>query len=201
MQASVPIQADLVSLHDQLGRLSRSNAGRVFLAVSASALVAICAHISVSLFFTPVPITLQTMAVIFIGLALGPALGTSSMILYFLEGGAGLPVLSPQGLGGTAQLMGPTGGYLLAYPLAAFVAGLIVRALHAQRSNLMVPTLAALAATAVIFAAGATWLLLCLHLNAGTAWRLAVLPFLPGEALKIAGAVFAYNTFRRSRSV
>ena len=79
--------------------------GQVTLSVAATGLLAICAHISLPLPFTAVPLTLQTFAVILIGMVLGPVAGFSSMILYLAEGAAGLPVFSPHGLGGVAQLM------------------------------------------------------------------------------------------------
>src|SRR5881275_3180142 len=79
---------------------------QVVLVVSASVLVAICAHISVPLPFTPVPLTLQNLAVLLVGLALGPRLGAAALFLYLLEGAAGLPVFNPFGPGGIAQLLG-----------------------------------------------------------------------------------------------
>src|ERR1700748_2921876 len=90
--------------------------------VAGSALVALCAHISVPLFFTPVPMTLQPFAVLLLGLLLDPAVAFSALALYLVEGASGLPVFTPQGPGGLLQLMGPTGGYLMSYP---FVAGLV----------------------------------------------------------------------------
>ena len=79
-------------------------------AVAGSALVAICAHVSVPLFFTPVPLTLQTLAVLFLGLALGPRAAFASLVVYLIEGAAGLPVFSPHGPGGLLQLAGPQAG-------------------------------------------------------------------------------------------
>jgi biotin transport system substrate-specific component len=120
MQSTFPIQ---LGATQDLREFARTRAGRIFLAISATAFVAICAHVSVPLYFTPVPVTLQTLAVILIGLALGPALGFSAMLLYLAEGAMGLPVFSPHGPGGVAQLLGPTAGFLFSYPLAAAAAG------------------------------------------------------------------------------
>src|SRR5579872_4351062 len=89
------------------------------LAVLGSLLVAVCAHVSIPLWFTPVPLTLQTFAVLLLGLLLPPGAAAAALVLYLLEGAAGLPVFSPLGPGGMLQLLGPTGGYLLSYPLAA----------------------------------------------------------------------------------
>ena len=84
--------------------------GRIILAVAATGLVAVCAHISLPLPFTPVPLTLQTFAVILVGMTLGPVVGFSAMVLYLAQGAMGLPVFTPHGPGGVAQLMGPTAG-------------------------------------------------------------------------------------------
>src|SRR5436309_6749291 len=91
------------------------------LVVGGSLLMAVCAHVSVPLVFSPVPLTLQTFGVLLIALALGSKRGFAALALYLLEGGSGLPVFSPAGPGGIAQLLGPTGGFLMAYPVAAFV--------------------------------------------------------------------------------
>ena len=84
-----------------------------------SALVAVAAHVSIPLWFTPVPITLQPFAVLLLGLLLGPRLAFATMAAYLAEGAAGLPVFTPSALGGVAHLLGPTGGYLLSYPVVA----------------------------------------------------------------------------------
>lgn len=87
--------------------------------IGASLFVAICARVTVPLPFTPVPLTLQNFGVLLVGLMLGSRRGFAALLLYLAEGAAGLPVFSIGGLGGVAQLLGPTGGYLFAYPLAA----------------------------------------------------------------------------------
>src|SRR5574337_402717 len=98
---------------------------RIATIVAASLFVAVCARISLPLPFTPVPLTLANFAVLAVGLALGSRAGCAALALYLLEGLAGMPVFSPAGPGGLAQLLGPTGGYLIAYPAAAFLAGWI----------------------------------------------------------------------------
>jgi biotin transport system substrate-specific component len=107
MQSTFPAQ---LGATQELSEFARSRTGRALLAISATAFVATCAHVSVPLYFTPVPVTLQTLAVILVGLTLGPALGFSAMVLSLAEGAMGLPVFSPHGLGGVAQLLGPTAG-------------------------------------------------------------------------------------------
>jgi biotin transport system substrate-specific component len=193
MQSTFPIQLAA----EDLSSLSRTRAGRTLLAISSTVFVALCAHISVPLYFTPVPLTLQTMAVILVGMALGPALGSSAMVLYLAEGAMGLPVFSPHGAGGVAQLLGPTAGFLFSYPFAAAAAGWVVRVVRLGRSQFPAAVLAGVAASFFIFTMGAGWIAHLLHLNAAAAWHLGVAPFLPGEALKIAAAAGAYTTFRR----
>jgi biotin transport system substrate-specific component len=196
MQSTIPIG---VSSSEALDDLSRSAAGKAFLAIGASIFVALCAHMSVPLYFTPVPVTLQTLAVILVGLTLGPALGFSALALYLAEGAMGLPVFSPQGLGGIAQLLGPTGGFLLAYPVAAATAGLVVRIVRTDRFQFPTAILAGCTASIIILATGAVWLAHVLPVSSGAAWHLAVVPFLPGEFLKIAVAAAAYASLRRWR--
>ena len=92
--------------------------------ISASLFVALCARVTVPLPFTPVPLTLQNFGVITVGLLLGSRRGFAALALYLMEGAFGLPVFSPAVLGsGMSHLLGPTGGFLMAYPLVAFVAG------------------------------------------------------------------------------
>jgi len=193
MQSALPIQLGAAS---DARAFRRTLAGRIILAVSASAFVALSAHVSLPLYFTPVPLTLQTLAVIFIGLALGPSLGASAMMLYLAEGAIGLPVFSPNGPGGVAQLLGPTAGFLFSYPIAAAAAGFVVRTVR-LRSQFSAAILAGIAASIFIFAMGAGWIAHLLHLSPDAAWHLAVAPFLPGEVLKISAAAGAYATFRR----
>ena len=194
MQSTIPIQ---LGTTEGIRDLPRTVAGKAFLAVGATAFVALCAHISVPLYFTPVPLTLQTLAVILIGLTLGPALGASAMVLYLAEGAMGLPVFSPHGPGGIAQLLGPTAGFLFSYPLAAAAAGGVVRAVRLGRSQFPAAVLGGIVASVFIFSMGAGWIALLLHLRPSTAWHMGVAPFLPGELLKIAAAAGAYTTLRR----
>lgn len=195
MQTNSPAQ---LGATQDLRALRRTVAGKAFLAVSATAFVALCAHISFPLYFTPVPVTLQTMAVILVGLTLGPSLGSAAMVLYLAEGAMGLPVFSPNaGMGGVAQLLGPTAGYLISYPLAAAAAGGIVRAVRLRRSQFPAAILAGIVASLFIFTMGAGWIAHLLHLSPASAWHLAVAPFLPGEVLKIAATAGTYTTIRR----
>src|SRR6202522_4855064 len=101
-------------------------ARQVAIVVGASLFVALCAHITIPLPFTPVPLTVQNLGVLLVGLVLGSRRGFAALALYLAEGAMGMPVFSPLGPGGIAQLLGPTGGFLLAYPLVAWLAGFIM---------------------------------------------------------------------------
>jgi biotin transport system substrate-specific component len=195
MQSTVPIRLGATEGIKPISDVPRTLTGRVLVAVSATVFVAACAHISLPLYFTPVPITLQTFAVILAGLFLGPALGFAALALYLAEGAMGLPVFSPHSLG----LLGPTAGYLFSYPLAAAAAGMVVRAIRRDASKFPAAVLAGIAASVFIFIMGAGWLAHWLHLSPSAAWHMAVAPFLPGEVLKVTAAAGAYTSMRRWR--
>src|SRR5690349_3570372 len=90
-----------------------SGVRQVSIVVGASLFVALCARLSLPLPFTPVPLTLANFGVLLVGVLLGSKRGFAALALYLTQGAAGLPVFSPAGPGGIAQLLGPTGGYLL----------------------------------------------------------------------------------------
>jgi biotin transport system substrate-specific component len=160
--------------------------------VGATAVVALSAHVSIPLGFTPVPLTLQPFAVLLLGLLLGPREGFAAMVLYLLEGAAGLPVFSPHGPGGVAQILGPTGGYLLAAPAAACLAG----AIHRVAGRGLAAALAGAAAgDLALLAGGAAWLGLLSHAGLPTLLRESVLPFLLTDAAKVAAAAVCARCF------
>jgi biotin transport system substrate-specific component len=164
--------------------------------VLGAALVAAAAQVSVVLPGTPVPFTLQPLAVLIVGGLLGPALGASSLVLYLVLGAAGLPVFTPLGLPGAARLIGPTGGYLLAYPVAAAVVGRLV----GDGSHTSRIVLAALAGLLLIHLGGLAQLLL-LTGSVTQAARLGTLPFVAGDLGKLALAVLALRpTVSRCRA-
>jgi biotin transport system substrate-specific component len=169
------------------------------LVVAATGLMAICAHISLPLPFTLVPLTLQTFAVVLIGMVLGPVAGFSAMVLYLAEGAAGLPVFSPHGPGGVAQLIGPTAGFLFSYPLAAALAGFFSRTLRLTRSNFTNAILAGTVASLPILLMGAAWLAYFSHLSVGAAWYLGAAPFIPGEIVKVTAAAGIFSSIERWR--
>ena len=93
--------------------------------ICASAVIAVCARLIVPLPFTPVPLTLANFGVLLVGLTLGSRRGFAAAALYLAWGAMGLPVFASSGPGSIAQMLGPTGGYLWAYPVIAFLAGWI----------------------------------------------------------------------------
>lgn len=125
------------------------------LVVSASIFVAIAAHIYLPIPGTPVPLTMQNLAVLLVGLTLGSRRGFAAMMLYLAEGAIGLPVFSPTGVPGLMHLIGPTGGYLIAYPFVAAVAGYIF---ERGKQSFARAALAAVAGEVVLFALGISWL-------------------------------------------
>ena len=142
---------------------------------------ALCAQIAIPLPFTPVPITGQTFGVLLTGALLGPRLGAASLLLYLVEGCAGLPVFAPGSpLHGAARLAGPSGGYLLSYPFAACLVGYLATRGWDRKPATML--LAMLLGSVVIYAFGAAQLAHFVGLPA--AFAKGVLPFLPGDALK-----------------
>jgi len=155
----------------------------VLLVVAGSLLMALCSQISLPLPFSPVPVTGQTFAVLLLGATLGARRSAAALILYLAQGVAGLPVFAPGGLPGAARLLGPTGGYLLAFPLAAFILGSLLEYVPKKWLYWLG---AVLLAEAVIFAAGVAWL----KFLTGVSWTGAVdaglLPFIPGELMKVA---------------
>ena len=149
-----------------------------------AALVAVAAQVALPLPGTPVPMTLQPLAVLLVGGLLGPSLGAASMILYLALGAVGLPVFTPYGLPGIARLIGPTGGYLLAYPVAAFAVGKLAGD-GRQWGRI---ALAVLAGLALIHLGGVAQLVI-LTGSAASAVRLGTLPFVIGDLLKLGIAI------------
>jgi biotin transport system substrate-specific component len=152
-------------------------------------LTAIGAQISVPLPFTPVPLTLQPMIVLVGAAALGSRLGMSSQILYLALGIAGLPLFaaSPILPQGAARLLGPTGGYLMAYPLAAFVAG----SLAERGFDRWYPTavIAMVCGLAVVFGGGILWLMLVSPSHGlQAALATGLYPFIAADLLKLLAA-------------
>jgi len=155
---------------------------RIGAVVLGAVLVALAAQVSIPLPGTPVPMTLQPMAVLLVGGLLGARFGALSMILYLAMGAAGLPVFTPTvPLYGIARLFGPTGGYLLAYPIAAYAVGAIV----AEGRSVWRVACGVFAGLVLIYLGGLAQLAI-LTGDVSAAARFGTVPFLLGDLLKIA---------------
>jgi len=166
--------------------------------VGAILFVALCAHITLPLPFTPVPLTVQNFAVLLVGLVLGSRRGFAALALYLAEGAIGLPFFNPTGPGGIAQLLGPTGGYLIAYPVVAFLAGWLWERGSRGFTRAL---LASVAAEIVLFAGGVSWLMVIAHVPFVQAAAFGLYPFLFAEIMKVMAAAGAASRFRRNYQV
>ncbi len=173
--------------------------------LAANLLLVLCAWIVIPLGWTPVPITGQTFGVLLVAVLFGARRSALVLTLYLLEGAAGLPVFQPFGLPGLARFVGPTAGYLLSYPAAAFLTGWLAERWNISAPATSLPTrsnafawkqnvrlvFALLVGEAVIFTAGCVWI----AWGIGHGWKLALLggllPFLPAELVKMALVVAA----------
>jgi biotin transport system substrate-specific component len=164
------------STASRLSRIARA-AGPVAL---GALVVAVAAQVVVPLPFTPVPMTLQPLAVLVVGGLLGAAAGVSALVLYIALGALGFPVFAAGG-SGMLHLIGPTGGYLLAFPVAAGVTGGLVR----PAPSSVVRVLLACAIGMVIIHVGGVAQLALLGGDPGTAFRIGFVPFLTGDLLKV----------------
>jgi biotin transport system substrate-specific component len=134
-----------------------------------------------------VPLTLQPFAVLLVGLLLSPQLAAASLVAYLGEGALGLPVFAPgpASAPGLAHLFGPTAGYLLAYPFAAMVISMLYRR---SRGGWIPALLSAAAGNLLILSVGGLWLAILTHAPASIVAMESVIPFLPGDALKVIAA-------------
>ena len=169
-----------------IGTLSTSRATRAASVLFMTALTAAAAQFSAPLPFTQVPFTLQPMVVLLAGLALGPRLGLASQVLYLALGIAGLPVFAASATlpPGALRLLGPTGGYLMAYPFAACLTGYLAQRGFDRRY--LTSIAAMLAGLGVIYGCGVLWLGVSLGFTQALA--LGVLPFVAADLLKLVAA-------------
>jgi biotin transport system substrate-specific component len=153
----------------------------MLLVIGASALIAIAAQIAIPLPFTPVPLTMQPLAVIFIGVTLGSTRGAAAAALYLVEGFSGLPVFA-QGHAGPMWLLGATAGYLYSYPAAAWVAGFVSE--RGWGNSIVRSVSGMLLALTVIYAGGWSWL--AALTSPGAAFASGVAPFVLVDIVKVA---------------
>jgi biotin transport system substrate-specific component len=157
---------------------SETLTSELMLIVGGIGITAICAQITIPQL--PVPITLQTFAVLLCGILLGPRLGALSLVLYLVVGACGAPVFAAAAFG-PHTLFGPTGGYLLSFPLAAFLLGWL--SAKGWDRGVWSLFLAMVLAQGVILICGASWLSFYVG-GLANAWRVGVQPFLLVEAVK-----------------
>lgn len=154
------------------------------LVLGATAFIAVCAQVSIPLWFTPVPLTLQTFAVLAVGASLGSLRGGLATLLYLLVGLVGVPVYA-DGASGAHVVFGATGGYLVGMVLASVLVGALAERRGVDR-RLRTSVLAMAAGDVVILGIGMVWLAQVLGVDLGKAFALGVAPFLAVEAVKIA---------------
>jgi biotin transport system substrate-specific component len=173
-------------LHAMTAHADLSAAIRAAAVLFVTVLTIVAAQVSIPLPFTPVPFTLQPMIVLLGGAALGARLGASAQLLYLAAGLAGLPIFAaspvlPQGF---ARLLGPTGGYLMSYPLAAFIAGYLAERRFDRKYLTSVVAMGA--GLAVVFACGVAWIAWgAPHAGLSVALASGLYPFLPADVLKV----------------
>ena len=176
-----------------IDRLVRGRAAaNMLLVIGASLFIAIAAQIAIPIPFTPVPLTLQPLAVILVGVALGSTRGAAAAALYLLEGFSGLPVFA-QGHGGPAWLVGATAGYLLSYPFAAWVAGFVSE--RGWGSTILRATSGMLLALGVIYLGGWSWL--AILTTPAYAFAAGVAPFVIADIVKVALGAMLLPTMQR----
>jgi biotin transport system substrate-specific component len=165
-----------------LTRLVRGRAALdVLLVVLASAIIAIAAQIAIPIPGTVVPLTMQPLAVLLVGVTLGSTRGAAAAALYLLEGFSGMPVFA-QGHGGAIWLAGPTAGYLFSYPFAAFVAGWFSE--RGWGSTILRAVAGMLVALGIVYLGGWSWL--AAFIGAKNSWLGGVRPFILADIVKVA---------------
>lgn len=167
---------------------------QVVLVVGASLFVALCARITIPLLpLTPVPLTVQNLGVLLVGLLLGSRRGFAALVLYLTEGLVGLPVFS-SGHAGVGEILSITGGYLLAYPLVAFIAGYIF---ERGTRTFVRAAIAGFLAEILLFVGGLSWLYIFTHSLAKAAY-LGLYWFVAAEVIKVMLAAGIAVRWRRT---
>lgn len=161
---------------------------KIVLAVLFAGLLAVGSQLSIPIPFSPVPMTLQVLVVMLIGIYLGPVWGFTSVMIYLAAGAVGLPVFAGFS-GGLGSILGDSGGFLMGFALGALLAGLVVhRGADLRNPHEVSPVVLVagmVGALAVIFTAGALWMAAILELSLVEAVTLGVLPFIPVEIISM----------------
>ena len=156
-----------------------TRATQVLLVLGGTIFIALAAQVSVPMF--PVPMTLQTLAILIVGLTYGARLGAATLAVYLMEGAFGLPVFA-NGAGTLAYMMGPTGGFLLGFVMVAFFAGLAAD--RGLAKGFVSTALVALLVSALLYIPGVIWLTSVTPLSLGGAVKAGLVPFLAGDMVK-----------------
>ena len=151
------------------------------LVIVFSLFIAACAQFAIHI--GPIPITGQTFAVLLTGALLGSRLGAAAVIAYLIEGALGLPFFA-EGGAGIVRFLGPTAGYLVAFPAAAFIVGAFAE--HGWDKHYETAVAAMAIGSLIIFLGGWAWYAILTNTAPGAAFKIAVLPFLLGDVVKIA---------------
>lgn len=144
----------------------------------------IAAAAQFSIHIGPIPITGQSFAVLLTGALLGSRLGAMAVIAYLIEGAVGLPFFAPGGAPGILRFLGPTAGYLVAFPAAAFITGAFAEYGWDKRYHTAVAAMAI--GSVMIFLGGWAWFAILTNTLPAEAFKIAVLPYLAGDVIKIA---------------
>ena len=168
---------------------------QVALIVGGSLFVALCAHITIPLMpLTPVPLTTQNFGVLLVGLLLGSRRGFAALALYLAEGVVGFHVFSP-GPGGITQMLGATGGFLMAYPLVAWLAGFVM---ERGKKTFARAAFGGLLGEVVLFSIGLTWLTILTH-SVAQAFRWGLQWFIFAEVIKVMVAAGIASQMQRQQ--
>lgn len=162
-----------------------------------TALIAVCGFISIPVPGTPIPIVLQNMMVVLVGLLLGPLMGTCSTLLFLLLGAVGLPIFSGGG-GGIARFLGPTGGFLYGYLLATLVSGLIARKPKIDKKTpLWILIIASFLGYVVMYIPGVIHFMLTMNATFSKTLTLCVIPYIPLDLVKMVLCIAIAATLRQ----
>lgn len=170
-----------------------SKTSYLLLSALFAALTAVCSFISIPLPFSPVPVNLATLSVFLAGGLLGRRYGTISQIVYVMLGTIGAPVFH-NFTGGLGILVGPTGGYILGYICAAFLTGLVLH--HKKADSFPVLALAMVCGLFSCYLLGTAWFMISSGTGLAASLVACVVPFLPGDALKIVAACILIKKLR-----
>lgn len=174
-----------------IGVPSRSDRLRIVIGAGVFVVaMTVAAHVTVPVPWSPVPVTLQPLVVLLAGAVLGPVPAAAAMATYVLLGAAGAPVFAG-GMSGLAWLVGPTGGYLMAFPVAALAVGLIAGSGTTVRT-----LLGMLTGLVVIYLGGVSQLIVLTGLDPAQAVSLGVLPFVAGDLVKVGLALILARALR-----